>query len=118
MGEVALDLLPPLPLHPLAPITFHPPPVAVDRCLLRLFAIPLAGPRGPARQYKNALPVRPFQPSHHCCGNPCPLPPLRRLPDVLHTCLRASSRRSSQPASITVSITVVVSAAAPLCVVT
>src|SRR5260370_38272633 len=42
MSEVPLDPLSPLPLQTLATITLNPPSIAVDRCLLRRLAMPVA----------------------------------------------------------------------------
>jgi hypothetical protein len=39
--EVPFDPLSPLPLQPLSAIALNAPPVAVDRCLLRRFAVPV-----------------------------------------------------------------------------
>ena len=42
MREVPFDPLSPLPLQPLAPIPLNAPPIGVDRCLLRRFAVLVA----------------------------------------------------------------------------
>ena len=42
MREVPFDPLSPLPLQPLAAIALNAPPIGVDRCLLRRFAVPVA----------------------------------------------------------------------------
>src|SRR5579863_8355955 len=45
-GEVPLDPLAPLPLQTLAALALNPPPVAIDRSLLRRLAEPVPRPSG------------------------------------------------------------------------
>ena len=45
MREVPFDPFSALPLQPLATFALNAPPVGIDRCLLRLFAVPVARPR-------------------------------------------------------------------------
>src|SRR5712691_1065721 len=97
MREVPLDPLAPLPLQPLATFALNAAPIAVHRFLLRLFAIPVAGSTIWLGNVSSHFHLG--QSHHHIVAviALCPPPLLVRLPDALHTCLQASSLRSSQP---------------------
>src|SRR2546427_779571 len=62
MREVPLDPLASLPLQSLATSTCDPPPVAVDGCLLRIFAVPVARS---AIRLGHVRPHLQFGQSHH-----------------------------------------------------